>query len=490
MGHIRIKPQINTDVIIVGGGPAGSSAAYHMRVAGINVIIIDRHCFPRDKVCGDFISPTALIELQKMGVTHLEEFAGTNVIRSAALHIDGREVISTLFPNIQGLPSYGRVIPRTVLDEWLLNKAREVGADVLQGHVVKRFGLEDNHVLLSAENSNGQIELRSRLLIGADGSNSLIAHQLCDQSVGRLSKIFAVRAYSEGTEGPPDRADLFFSADTFPGYYWFFPTGQHTANVGLGILTDSFPSVQYHLRTLMERVVRDDKALARRLKNAKIVGKIAGWPLHTYTSSFPLVGNRVILIGDAAGLINPINGEGIQYALLSGRLAAGIAKRALAIDDFSEEVLGEYARSIDLAIRSDMALPNLIISSIRNRSLNPLWIKALKTIATRARLDTDYAKITGGILLGSVSSNEAFNPAIIIGTIEQALLSFGFETLLNLPDAPNYLAKTVLDTGRVGFGFFYDMLMQPNEFLRWGNGIVDNIAEVSFQRILRQFEKQ
>ncbi len=114
------KQEYDSDVIVVGAGPGGSAAAYYLAQAGYAVILIDKSKFPRDKICGDFVSPIAQNELTKLGITSTPEFKNANRISKASVYLDGNKLISRVVPKIQGLPRYGRVVPRLVFDKLLL----------------------------------------------------------------------------------------------------------------------------------------------------------------------------------------------------------------------------------------------------------------------------------------------------------------------------------------------------------------------------------
>src|SRR5262250_2222913 len=127
------------------------------------------------------------------------------------------------------------------------------------------------------------------------------------------------------------------------------------------------------------------------LERARMDGKVLGCPLTTYNPRLPLVGDRIMLLGDAAGLINPLNGEGIQYALHSARWAADVAADRLSSGRLDAASLAGYEQRVQHSLRQDMAFSRLIVQLIRNRTLNPVWLRTLRTIASRARTDPDYA---------------------------------------------------------------------------------------------------
>ncbi|MGH6935196.1 MAG: geranylgeranyl reductase family protein, partial [Methylocella sp.] len=317
-----MKPSYDADVIIAGAGPAGAAAACHLTHSGASVILLDRVTFPRDKVCGDFVGPSALIELDSLGISRMEGYARTTIARRAALYIDGEELISRPFPEIEGMPSHGRVIPRLALDNFIVDAARNAGARMMDGYKLAGFTASRDAVAVEAASTNGHLTLRCRLLIGADGSSSTVARLMRGSAPPRRDRCIAARAYFANVEGPDDQLDLYFDRDCYPGFYWLFPTGNGEANVGLGIALETWPAHNLAPAAMLRRLMRDDAALAARLRNARPCGKIVGWPLMTYNHRLPVVSDRVMLIGDAASLINPLNGEGIQYALLSARWVA------------------------------------------------------------------------------------------------------------------------------------------------------------------------
>ena len=184
----------------------------------------------------------------------------------------------------------------------------------------------------------------------------------------------AVRAYFDDVEGPDGQGDIWFRGDTFPGYHWLFPTGGGSANLGVGMLAATYPQSGRNLREMLMRLIDEDASLRHRLRGARMRGRVLGHPLTTYNPRLPLIGDRMMLLGDAAGLINPLNGEGIQYALHSARWAADIAADRLASDRLDAASLAGYQQRVHQSLRTDMALSRLIVQLIRNRNLNHVWL--------------------------------------------------------------------------------------------------------------------
>ena len=443
--------------------------------------MLDQRSFPRDKVCGDFVGPAAIVELEALGVTARPDYAASNIIRQAALFLDGHELIRRRLPEVESLPSYGRCIPRMQLDHWLLEAASGAGAQIMPGTCVHGFDVTDDAIVVRAESGREPRRLRARLLIGADGSSSVVARELRGEGPADENRIIAVRAYYEGITAPEDRCDLYFSAPSFPGYYWLFPTGAGEANVGVGMVLETLPPTADHLRELLLALVARDPALSGRLTSARLRGKVVGWPLTTYDARLPLVGDRVILTGDATGFINPLNGEGIQHALVSGRWAAESTLDSLADDDFSKARLTGYANRAARELRYDVALAGLVVQFIRNRHLNQVWLEALKVISARARIDEEYARITGGILAGLSPAREALSVKVLGRTLDQAVYSTVLGTAWNALKGPAHLARKGADLAHAGVSVTTTLLSDPSALADWIVGLVRQGGELAMQ---------
>ncbi len=188
----------------------------------------------------------------------------------------------------------------------------------------------------------------------------------------------------------------------------------------------------------------------------------------------------MMLIGDAAGLINSLNGEGIQYALLSGRWAAEVALTCAAADDFSVCALASYGRRVEDELRYDMALSSAIVQFIRNRNLNPLWMQALRVIVARARVDPDYADITGGVLAGMVPASSVMSAKVIGGTARQAAMSLGVGAVRQAIRGPS-AAETGMEAALAAIAMANESARHPLDFTRWGFGVAGEMLELATQ---------
>jgi menaquinone-9 beta-reductase len=469
-------PGPDSDAIVVGGGPAGAAAAARLAARGFRTVLIDRATFPRDKVCGDFVGPAALAELADLGVAQEKAFRATSKMADLALHVDGEQLTVLGIPEVNGLPRYGRVIPRLQLDAWILDAARHAGATVLEGHKVTGVQHAPDAVTVRGDSAAGPWQLRTRLLLGADGSNSMVARTLRGGVPPSQDRILAVRAYFDDVDGPAGQGDVCFSGRSFPGYYWLFPAGGGSANLGVGMLVSTYPQSGRNLREMLQWLIAEDASMQYRLRGARMRGKVLGHPLTTYNPRLPLVGDRVMLLGDAAGLINPLNGEGIQYALHSARWAAGIAAGCLASDRLDAVSLEGYQQRVQQSLRADMAFSRLVVQLFRNRKLNHVWLRALRTIASRASMDPDYAHRVGCVLTGLTPAVSAVGTGAAARIFGQALVSPAGASW-HRPGRRGQPARLTPD----GTGNTTRPSTAPDEFTDWAAGTGRALAEFTAQ---------
>ncbi len=291
----------SVDVAIVGAGPAGAAAALAARRAdpSAGVALLDRAAFPRDKVCGDGIAPHAVDVLRALGAA--DALAGYRpVSRLRVRSAGGRVALRTL-----ARPDY--VVPRAVFDARLVAAAQRAGAELWRWRV-RHVAVEADRVVLDGR-------LAARVVIGADGAHSAVARAVGARPHTGRDLAVAVRAYAPAPAGPPCQDVAFVEADR-PSYAWSFPIGDGRVNVGYGARADRLSVGRDGLLGRLEAAVGPtgfDPGTAR--------GHLL--PLSTGRPA-PAEG-RVLLAGDAAGLVNPLSGEGIYYAVASGALAGAAA---------------------------------------------------------------------------------------------------------------------------------------------------------------------
>jgi menaquinone-9 beta-reductase len=328
------------DVIIVGAGPGGSAAAYHMARHGLRVLLLEKTTFPREKVCGDGLTPRATRQLIRMGVDTSEK-AGW--LQNRGLRVIGGGVRLELdWPELASFPSYGLVRTRLDFDDMLAKRAVEAGAILRTGVNVIGPVLDDDGRAIGVQAKAGPgkepVQYRAPLIVAADGVSGKfpLAMGLAkrdDRPIG-----VAVRRYYQS----PVRADddyleswleLHSAQDRdrlLPGYGWIFGLGDGRVNVGLGILNSSAAFGKTNYRAMLTDWLGTTPPDWGMRDEANADGPILGAALPMGFNRVPHYTRGVMLVGDSGGMVNPMNGEGIAYAMESGELAAEVAVQALA----------------------------------------------------------------------------------------------------------------------------------------------------------------
>lgn len=335
------------EVIVVGAGPAGATAATVLALQGHDVLLLDRQEFPRDKACGDGV-PTGAIKLLKdlgMGdkikaAAARGEFYPLNQMRLVSPK--GKVLVAEFDKDPDGAKSY--VAPRVHFDAAIQQHAVDSGAEFCRADV-KEPVIENGRVVGVNARVNGHVEtIRSRVVIGADGVTSAITRSL-RPSQGQHKdrhRAVALRAYIEDLEEHPHEVEFYLYNEILPGYAWIFPTGEGTANIGLGMRLDYFRDKNKNLKRLLKQFL-EMPSIKKRLKNGGELRNIATWQLNFGSQkALQHVYNGAILIGDAAGFINPLTGGGIHNSLVSAKIASETIDRALRRGDTSRESMKVY----------------------------------------------------------------------------------------------------------------------------------------------------
>ncbi|MFO7243482.1 MAG: geranylgeranyl reductase family protein [Actinomycetes bacterium] len=352
------------DVIVIGAGPGGSAAARYLASEGFSVIALEKSRFPREKVCGDGLTPRAVRELQLIGLpTPREE--GWIPNRGLRM-IGGGHRIEFPWHDLESFPNYGLSLPRAQFDHRLAEHARAAGADVREGWHVDAALRDDSGAGLDgggrvvgvvarpvdeAGKKGDSVEFRAPLVISADGVSARIALGMGIERKPKRPMGVAVRTYfttprheEEWMEGHLEIWDGERGrSNLLPGYGWIFPLGDGTANVGLGTLSaKGTPSKLDHralLRDWLEHSAQDWEL-------GEQVGEVKGAAIPMAFNRQPHYVPGMMLVGDTGGMVNPFNGEGIAYAMQAARRAteAAVAAREARSDIERERALRSYAR--------------------------------------------------------------------------------------------------------------------------------------------------
>jgi menaquinone-9 beta-reductase len=370
------------DVIVVGAGPAGASTAHHLASAGADVLLLEKSGFPRDKICGDGLTPRAVKQLVGMGF----DLDAPGWQKNKGLRIVGAgHRLELPWPELASFPPYGMVRTRMDLDEVLARHAEKAGARLhertaVTGPVIdeatgKVVGVRAKPVDDRGRRVDDEVVYRAPVVVAADGVSSRIAVSLGLERKENRPMAVAVRAYYETPrhddpwmeswlelwDGTPGQSNLL------PGYGWIFGVGDGTANVGLGILNTSkaFQHVDY--KEILRRWLANTPE-EWGFRDENMVGKIGSAALPMGFNRKPHYTRGVLLVGDSGGMVNPFNGEGIDYALESGEIAAHTVLQALARPDAAgrERVLEGYAAALESAYGGYFTLGRVFAKMIGN----------------------------------------------------------------------------------------------------------------------------
>jgi geranylgeranyl reductase family protein len=382
-----------SDVVVVGGGPAGSAAAYWLARWGRPVTLVEKERYPRDKTCGDGLTPRSIHELQLMGFDFTAaEFHRIDGLRSYA----GDLKLEMPWPRHSVYPSWGGIIRRSDLDAQVAALAEKQGVVVRQQATATPV-LEQGRLAGVELTHDGEAEaLHPRVVVIADGSQSRFGRALGTTRDRGYPFGLAARGYftaansSDGfMESHLDLRDR--RGDTVPGYGWVFPLGDGTANVGVGLLSQSRRWKGTNTSLLMDTFVEMIPDYWE-ISPQTAISKPRGGKLLMGFSIAPLAGPNWVVAGDAAGAINPLNGEGIAYAYETGRLAAEAIHRALATDDLTllarypqalEQVYGPYykvGRIFVKAIGRPAVMRTLVRTGMRSRPLMEWVLKVMANL--------------------------------------------------------------------------------------------------------------
>jgi geranylgeranyl reductase family protein len=306
------------EILILGAGPAGSTLAYLLAKAGRDVLLVDRYEFPRDKTCGDGLTPRATETLIRLGLP-IAELPGEKV--TAALLVSPRGTQSRLsFDALLGPGSFGQIVPRLELDAWLHGKAVAAGARFIRG-VAQSLNQHGKTVTgATIKTTLGLEHINAGLTVVATGASSSLLKDLhLEPRLG--DSIIAVRTYFQHVPPSEPAFEFYFDRDLLPGYGWVFPMHDGRANVGVGVYSRTLKERGVSINDLLDGFLHGATMQAR-LKGAAEAGPRRSHPLRIDFPSHATAGHGWIIVGESAGIVNPVTGEGIDLAIESAEIAA------------------------------------------------------------------------------------------------------------------------------------------------------------------------
>lgn len=388
-------------VLVVGGGPGGASAAYWLARNGIGVHVVEKKRYPREKACGDGLTPRAIKQLLDMGF----DFDGLDLHRIDGLRAYAGDLkIEMEWPQHSMYPDWGATMRRADLDGTVAGLAERQGAIVEQGTTAMPLLENDRVVGVTLKNDDGERIVYPEYVVIADGSNSRFGRGVGAQRRRDFPYGLAVRGYWESPnsddrmiESQLDMRDA--EGRAMPGYGWVFPLGDGEINVGAGLVSTfkgwKDVNTSHMLEAYANNLPEHWKVTPETEHSKPIGGKL---PMSL--SVGPKVGRNWVLVGDASGAVNPFNGEGIDYAYETGRMAASHVANALAGDslglagygDELESVYGDYHRVARVFVRvigNPSIMKTLTTVGIRNKPLMEWTLKVMANL-----LDPEEAKMT------------------------------------------------------------------------------------------------
>jgi len=367
-----------TEVIIIGAGPAGAGASWFLSKYEIPHIVIEKETFPRDKVCGDACSGKTALVINRANPAWLTEILNNETAFLPSWGItfaapNGKLLDIPFAPaRTPATRAPGFTVPRMVFDDFLFSKMASPFTTLFQSAQVREINREGDKITVKMSQGQQDYEITAPLIIGADGDKSLVAKKLFPVNNPPKSYAVGLRAYYKGVTGmhAEHYIELHFLPEMLPGYLWIFPLPGGMANVGAGILSEKIRSKKINLRELMLNAIKNNPQIAPRFANASLEGGIQGWGLPMAMGQRPLSGDNFMLTGDAASLIDPFSGEGIGNALYSGMLAAAAVKEAKAQNNYGAAMLKV---AYDDVVYKRLG-PEFMVSATLQRLCNYPWL--------------------------------------------------------------------------------------------------------------------
>jgi len=336
---------MDPEVIVVGAGPAGSSAAYHLARSGHHVLLLEKTSFPREKACGDALSRPAVQLLTEMGI--IEGFSHCQRVTGVSVFLAGKGRRDLEYEVNQKNSVLGMIIPRADLDHALCRKATAAGAELWEEtHVTNLIWTDQVVTGVEALRHGRKLQLKSAVIVAANGASSVLARRAKTFNAPQQEFGCAIRSYYDNINHLSGMLEIYIPLTdpgdkyVLPAYGWVFPTGESSANIGVGLFEPQrLSTVSKIFRRFIETLQREDA----RFHRAESISAPRAAPLRFRFEPHRCVQPGLLLVGDSAGLTNPFTGEGIRYALESGKLAAEVVHNSLSSISLAGFEVADYA---------------------------------------------------------------------------------------------------------------------------------------------------
>ncbi|MFC1619696.1 NAD(P)/FAD-dependent oxidoreductase [Candidatus Neomarinimicrobiota bacterium] len=401
------------DLIIVGGGPAGAIAALYAERAGLRTLLVDKATFPRDKICGDGLSGKSVTVLQDLNLLEqVRQLPGALVHRVVFTSPAHDELVIDLRESNLRQIFFGFVIRRQILDQFMLEQAKRVLDTCIEGFQVKDLIWQDGYVkgIRGAKKGEEDTEYYGRIVLGADGYNSIVARKSGLYQHDPQHWVVALRQYYRNVDCHSDQIELHFTDEVTPGYFWIFPLEDGRANVGIGMLHSSIKRREVDLREALRAAI-ESPTFRNHFSHAEPLEEPVGWNLPVGSKHRQMTGNGFMLVGDAAGLIDPFTGEGIGNAFYSAKFAIQAARKAVDMNDVS----GKFFRdNYDLPLWKEIGGELRVSTQLQKiggyRAL-------LNFVIRKAARNKEIANLIGGMLVNEFPRKKLTNPLFYLKLI-------------------------------------------------------------------------
>ena len=382
---------MNATVTIIGAGPGGAAAALKLDRLGIPCVLLDKAVFPRDKVCGDALSGKVIY-----GLNRIDEQIALDLFAETDIRV-GCWGIKFVFPNtkminitapgaekldLKTAKSEAFIAKRIDFDNFLVKEVRKSSLiDFRENIDVQSFERIDNQWII--KDKQGETIIKTDLILDASGALSRFSEQIAGIKKDKKHLAGGIRAYYKNVKGFDDYnlIEIYFEKELTPGYLWIFPLPNGYANVGLGMRTDHISKGKVNLKKMLDDILKNNPRFKSRFEDAELDGKILGFPLPLGSKKRPISGDGYLLIGDAAALIDPLTGEGIGNAIVSGKIAGEIVQQAIENQAFDAEFLKQYDRAIYKKLWRELKISHQL-----QRMMQYPWIvNILSSIALRSK---------------------------------------------------------------------------------------------------------
>jgi flavin-dependent dehydrogenase len=394
------------DVIVVGSGAAGTSAANFLARRGCSTLLLDKSSFARDTVRSDGLMPQAVYWLDRLGCADQVLAETQGCIKACDLYVDGKRLLTGRFPDDTLYPDFAVLVVRRRFDDIMLRHAIAQGVRYEGKILVRGLGMESDCVRVLAASGGTPVEFRGRLVIGADGAGSAVS-----RAIGNTLKNGAlgisVRTTYRDVDCDAAGIRVYFNRDFFPSYGWVFIDDHGSACVGLGCAVDRHFPLKTSLNAGLRRFIETD--LAGMLAHATRCGPFSGGISGYYRPS-AIVADRVLLVGDAANQADPLNRGGIHTAMESAYCAAEACGHALNVGDFSRDTLKRYETLWSTQFEPDWRMSEIFMSLAKNPNLKDLSLFLLRQIGELTAQDQRFGDFASGVFSGVVSQSTWLAP--------------------------------------------------------------------------------